>query len=273
MASISTHRKLIFFSKILLLTVSLTLGIIWLWYTPSGLLGKSDAIAYAVCHRIGDRSFSVGDRQAPLCARCSGMYLGALISMIYLFRPWRKGDHPGGLPDIKTSIVFGLFLVAFGIDGVNSYIHFFPSLPSAYQSQNWLRLVTGTGLGLGLGAVVVAVFNQSFWSNYTPRAVIRRWRDLGCLVGIGGLVIGAVLSENPFFLYPLAVFSSWTVLLILSTVYSLVWILLFKRENVYDSLKDGWVPLVAGFTTALLQIAVIDAGRFFLTGSWGGFVF
>jgi hypothetical protein len=42
-----------------------------LWATPPGLLGKADAIGYAVCHRIDLRSFHLGDRQLPLCARCT----------------------------------------------------------------------------------------------------------------------------------------------------------------------------------------------------------
>ena len=42
----------------------------WLAYTPPGLLGKADAIGYSVCHRIAVRSFMLGDRQVPLCARC-----------------------------------------------------------------------------------------------------------------------------------------------------------------------------------------------------------
>jgi hypothetical protein len=43
----------------------------WLINTPAGLLGKADAIGYAVCHRIDLRSFFIGERQFPLCMRCS----------------------------------------------------------------------------------------------------------------------------------------------------------------------------------------------------------
>ena len=57
----------------------LTLG--WLLNTPAGLLGKADAVGYAVCHRIDLRSFNLGERQMPLCARCTGMYLGAVLGL------------------------------------------------------------------------------------------------------------------------------------------------------------------------------------------------
>ena len=38
-----------------------------------GILGHADEIGYAVCHQIDLRSFHIGDRPLPLCARCSGM--------------------------------------------------------------------------------------------------------------------------------------------------------------------------------------------------------
>src|SRR5512136_1841670 len=66
----------------------------WLELTPPGLLGKMDAIGYAVCHQIPGRSFFLSERQLPLCARCSGMYLGACIGLLYFF----KGGKTGGLP-------------------------------------------------------------------------------------------------------------------------------------------------------------------------------
>ena len=39
--------------KLFLLAMAFGLVVIWLINTPPGLLGKTDAIAYAICHRIG----------------------------------------------------------------------------------------------------------------------------------------------------------------------------------------------------------------------------
>ncbi|MCL4271991.1 MAG: hypothetical protein KJZ72_20700, partial [Anaerolineales bacterium] len=35
----------------------------WFIIAPEGALGKLDAIGYAVCHRIDERSFQIDDRQ------------------------------------------------------------------------------------------------------------------------------------------------------------------------------------------------------------------
>ena len=44
----------------------------WIYIAPPGLMGKLDAVGYAVCHRIPSHSIFAGDAQLPLCARCTG---------------------------------------------------------------------------------------------------------------------------------------------------------------------------------------------------------
>jgi uncharacterized membrane protein len=241
--------------------------LVWLINTPAGLLGKADAIAYAICHRIAARSFVIGDRQMPLCARCTGMYLGTLIGLLFQFGKGRGG----GMPVLKIMILLGVALAGFGIDGVNSYLHFFPNAPSLYTPENWLRLVTGTALGVGIAAVLLPVFNQTVWSDWTDKPMLYSWKHVGALVLIAGLLDVTVLSGNPILLYPLALLGSATVMVILGMIYTIVWLMLFKQENKYRHLKELWLPLVAGFTTALIQISFMDWGRFALTGTWKGF--
>lgn len=253
--------------KILLVFITGLVVIAWWIYTPPGLLGKADAAGYAVCHRIDVRSFFAGERQMPLCARCSGMYLGALLGIAYLARFGKRA----GLPSLKVSIVLVAFLVAFGLDGVNSTLHFFPNFQGPYQPQNWLRLLTGTGLGLGIAAVIVPVVNQTIWAEYDGRPVLAGWQEFLPLLGLAGLLDLAILSDQPLLLYPLALLSGVSILGLLGMIYGVVWIMIAKKENRFRSLLSAWVPLTAGFLTAVVQIALIDAGRFWLTGTWAGF--
>jgi uncharacterized membrane protein len=252
--------------KILLVAATAALLTVWLVKTPPGLLGKIDAIGYAVCHQAPARSFLIGDRPTPLCARCSGMYLGALAGIFYLMRLGRRGE----IPPLKIGLVLILCVAAFGMDGLNSFTRLIPGFPFLYQSQNWLRLATGTGMGLGIAAVLVPVFNQAVWIDYSELSALGEWRHLGILFGIGIFLDLGVYSQNPLLIYPLAVLSGLGVLLILSMVYTIIWVLFSKTENRYYHIQELWVPLLAGFLTALLQISMIDAGRFLLTGTWAG---
>ena len=253
--------------SLLLLLGSALLLALWLAYTPSGLLGKADSIGYAVCHRIAERSFFIEDRPIALCARCSGMYLGALAALIYQTKRGKRGN----LPSLKVFIILGLFVVGFGIDGVNSYLHFFPSAPHLYTPQNWLRLLTGTGMGIGMAAMLYPIFNQCVWKEYLEEPVLDSWRHIGELTVIGILVTLITLTQNPLILYPFTILSSLTVLAMLAIIYTIIWIMLLKKENQAYNFKQIWWLILLGFDTALLQIAAMDLVRYSLTGTWYGF--
>src|SRR5512139_1310429 len=93
---------------------------IWFTIAPPGLLGKADAVGYAICHRISERSFHIGDRQLPLCARCTGEFFSAAISLLFFAIVSPKKS---GMPHWKLGVPLLLFFVAFGIDGSNSYLY------------------------------------------------------------------------------------------------------------------------------------------------------
>jgi len=241
----------------------------WLLSTPPGLLGKADAVGYAICHRIDGRSFHLGDRQLPLCARCTGIYLGALAGLAALVV---MGRRAGGLPTRPMLVVLFGFIAVMGFDGVNSYLTLFPGLPHLYEPQNWLRLVTGTFNGLALAALVYPVLNQTLWKDWENRPVVAGPRDLGVLVGLGLTVIGLVLTDNPVILYPLALLSAAGVVVLLTALDATFLLILTRRDGRAERWTGALLPLLGGFTLAILQIALVDAARFAIFGSWGGFV-
>jgi uncharacterized membrane protein len=241
----------------------------WLLNTPAGLLGKMDAIGYAVCHRIEVRSFHIDHRQLPLCSRCSGMFLGAVVGMVY---QWILARRRTGTPPWYLLLGFGIMALAFAIDGLNSYLHLFPGAPSLYEPNNSLRLVTGTGMGFAIAASLYPAFNQTIWAVWDQRPAFSSWSSFIGLLSLGILLDSLVLSENPLVLYPLALVSSAGVLILLVMIYTMVWVMLFKMDNRYESIRQLIIPLVGGLFLALLQISLFNLVRFYLTGTWDGFV-
>lgn len=249
----------------------------WLVNTPAGLLGKLDAIAYAVCHRIAARSFQIGNVPLPLCARCTGMYLGAVTGLVFQsIRGGKRCKAPGW----GIIAVLGVFVVAFGIDGLNSYLYLLkqirpgilPQIPNIYIPNNTLRLLTGSGMGLGIAAMLFPAFNQSVWTNYDDnRASLTGWKGFGLLLGIQISIDLLVLTQSPFILYPVALISVLGVLILLTLVYTIVWVMITGQENKYTKMRQLWLPLLAGFTLTMIQTFGIDMLRFWLTGTWGGF--
>jgi uncharacterized membrane protein len=248
----------------------------WLFVTPPGLFGKADAIGYAVCHRIDVRSFHLGARQLPLCARCTGTFSGAAVGLIFLTM---IGSKRGGMPPWKIAIPLLLFVAAWVIDGSNSYLYLIkqlypgalPQLPNLYIPNNTLRLLTGSGIGLAISAALYPTFNQTVWKRFDPQPALSDWRQLGALIGLMLLIDLGILSESPLVLYPVALIGVLGVLALLTMIFTMVWVMIMRQDNSFERLRDTWLPWTAGFTMAMILILAIDLFRLHLTGTWGGF--
>ena len=247
----------------------------WMYVAPPGLLGKADAVGYAVCHRIGERSFHIGDRQLPLCARCSGTFGAAAISMVFFAVTSGKRS---GMPGKKFYLPFLLFFLAFGIDGSNSYLYLikqttgaFTQIPNLYIPNHTLRLLTGTGMGMTMAAFLVPAFHQTVWRDLDPAPVVDSWKRLLSLIGILLIVDLLTLTESPIVLYPIAVISTIGVLALLALIFGIVWMMIMRQDNTFTKVRELWMVALAGFTLSMLMILAIDLFRLQLTGTWGGF--
>lgn len=256
-------RALLVFLVIVLLST-------WMYLGPDGVLGKADAVGYAVCHRIADRSFLIGEYQFSVCARCTGQYLGAVLGIVFLsiLRPFRSGRPPW--------IVIGILLVwaiAYAVDGFNSFLHLIPGTERfwLYDPSNTYRLLTGMGVGLGISVLLYPSFNQTVWIKYDHRPIIEGVRDFGLLVLLAAMLCIMVLTGSPTILYPLSIISAGGVLMLLTMVYSMVWVMLLRAEGQFENLKQLFFPLMAGFAVTLVQLFLIDILRYSLTGTWGEF--
>lgn len=236
----------------------------WLWFTPVGFWGKLHALGYAVCHQLEERSFCIHGICSPLCARCTGMYLGALLSLGYQTFYGRKAKFPPVWVIVALALLFGWF----GVDGLNSLLHFFPNLSGIYEPTNLLRLITGTGVGLGIGTVLYVIFNRTAWSNPVDESPYGKWFAFPLLLALAAVLIGLIETKHSLVLYPVMVVSGLGVFLVLSSVYTVVGLLILRRESSQLHWRELLLPILMGMTIALLQILVTSWLRLALTGTW-----
>lgn len=241
---------------------------VWLLYTPEGLSGKANAFGYAVCHRIEVRSFMAFGSALPLCARCTGMYLGALLGLAYQFL---TANRRSGMPPLRVWFVMAVLVGAFGFDGANSFFQLLLGDGLVYTPHNTLRLLTGTGMGLVMSALLYPAFIATAWRTADTAPAITGLRHFGGLILLGLGLDLLILLENPVILLVLGLISGLGVWLIMGFVHTLAWLMILRREGMADRLRDLFEPFLAGFTSALLMILLIDIARFTITGTWGGF--
>lgn len=263
------HRP---YSRLVVISViALTLLIMALWLlgTPAHLMDKVDAIGYAVCHRIPSRSFAIDGRPLPLCARCTGIYLGVMTALgLYT----ATGRLPAAkLPPIRVLAVLLLFGGLIAIDGLNSYLSIFSFYTPIYQPHNTLRLLTGIGAGITMLTIVLPVFNSVVWRAPRAQAPLTSLRETAVVLVIGLLVAALVLLEIPALLLPLALLSVFGVLLMFWIVGTVLFLTVMRRENTVEHWHDLQIPGLAGFAFAMLVIGTIDLARYALTGTWEGF--
>ena len=84
------------------------------------------------CHQMAERSFFVKGYQFPVCARCTGVLIGEIMTIIAMIIGMR----------MKTSIAITLIAIM-GLDGGLQY-------KKILYSTNIRRLLTGICAGMGL---------------------------------------------------------------------------------------------------------------------------
>jgi uncharacterized membrane protein len=96
-----------------------------------------------ICHRKPERTFNIRGHYFPVCARCTGFYIGAFSYFVYVY--FYFVDYI--LPLI---IIAFLMIIPTFIDGTTQLIGF-------RESNNLLRFSTGLIGGIGLAILVKAI--------------------------------------------------------------------------------------------------------------------
>ncbi|MEW6357705.1 MAG: DUF2085 domain-containing protein [Planctomycetota bacterium] len=213
------------------------------------MLELIERICSAVCHALPDRTFRFGGEPLPLCARCAGVYVGFLLTMIGFActRLRRCTVVPGTLLVVNI-----LLIVLFGVCG-------FAALYEAMVLPNDCRLLLGLSFGFA-----VAVFAFPLTRGWLLGMECRPWdqRDRLCFVAliVGLLAVSLAVSRGPGFLF-------WPVSLLgiaglvgshfLADVLILSWLLRPRR--------GGSAALRASIAALA---AVMCAGEFLFYAAW-----
>jgi uncharacterized membrane protein len=252
----------------LLLVISILIIAVFFLFPPVTVLDKSHMIGYAICHQIPARTIHIDGTPLPLCARCTGIYLGALMGLtgLTLLKRYRFSE----LPPTRLLLVLVAFIAIMGFDGINSYFALL-RLPHLYEPQNWLRVTTGTFNGLAMSVIVFPVLGGSLWhASLTKRKpILNSFKELAPFLAGAGLLILIVLWQQPFLLYPLSILSTLGVVLMLGMVNTGLVVILTRREGYARAWGDIILPVVMGLAVSFLMIGGMDWLRATITKAAG----
>ena len=161
-------------------------------YIEDTLVYVLNYIGHLVCHQVPERNLWIGGRYLPVCARCTGAYLGFYIG--YLLLHMRKKEACG-----PPNLWITFFMVTPMIVDAGTQIVSFRT------STNEIRLVTGLFFGVALAPFLVYLLSQIPTSrkvpilrNFLPNSV--RLDDKDSWLGYRALGFGLLIAVALFFL-------------------------------------------------------------------------
>jgi uncharacterized membrane protein len=239
---------------ILAAVIAAALFLSWnfLIHTQSGCYSKITAVGSSVCHQLPSHSFSIGSLQFPVCARCTGLYMGSFIGITYGFFSGKKR----ALPKKGFLILLVILFLLWGGDGLNSLVNEILNRQVIYQTTNFTRLVTGYGMGLVMSTALVTLFNNTIWKEGQDRPVLENIYQLIGYVLLCAISSTMLLGEQAAPFQIAAYFTIFTALTIITLLYTIFWVIIWKKENQYTNFQDLLIFLVLGFATAMGQITI-----------------
>ncbi len=116
-------------------------------------MGFAAALAYSagavVCHQLPERSFALAGRQWPVCARCSGLYIGVAVGLAgwLAVRRWMPAGSAG------PRRMFNVLAMA----AAPTAVSWAAGALGIWDGTNAIRAALALPLGLSAGAIVAAV--------------------------------------------------------------------------------------------------------------------
>jgi len=251
----SVVKTYLLFALVIMAAASLSLN--FLMTTPPGWYAKGMAIGASVCHQIPSHSFLHDDLQFPMCARCSGLYLGSFIGLLYFASQGRKS----ALPKRGILLLLCLLTLMWGTDGLNSLISDILKRPFLYPTNNTTRLASGFGMGLVLSTALATLFNVTIWKKREDSALLRNLWQVGAYMVLAAGMSALLVFSNECIFQALAFISIGMVVIVISLLYTIFWIIVAKKENSFDQPSAAGLFFCAGFASAMAQISLLSLLR------------
>lgn len=253
-------KRIITAGLVILIAAIITMN--WFFHSPHGLYEKAFAVGSSVCHQIPSHSFESSGIQFPLCARCSGLYLGSFIGLAFYFTQGKRK----AIPKKGFILLLIFFFLVWAGDGVNSFITDFLNKSILYETTNMTRLVTGFGMGLVMATALMTLFNLTVWKDGINMPLLHSPMQLAAYTVISALIAWILMSASANFFQVFAYISIGTVVIIITLLYAIFWIILLKKENSFVKWNSLGLFLTAGFASAMLQITLLNLLRQWVLG-------
>ena len=217
-----------------------------------------------VCHQRPEHSLVIGGQVLPLCARCTGTFLGVPTGLLAL---WAAGQgRRSGMPKGRVRWALASWVAVWALDGLNSFAAEITGHAWLYAPSNTLRVITGTALGLVLAALLYPTIHYTLGCEAQDEPVLSEPRLLLALP-LAGCALLAALYVAPGVFPGLAAGVLFAATAgVLALVNGMVIVLLLHKEGT----ASGWLSAapyaIAGLAAALAEMGALALVRRVIVG-------
>jgi len=170
----------------------------------------------------------------------TGIFGGFLLTLAYLALIGR--GRANELPPAPWIVILTAFLPLMALDGTNNLAHDL-GLPHLYTPDNRLRLATGLLTGTTFATVLLPIFNFAFWEPNARQPSLVHGKELVGVLSVGGLFFLAVSQGPSLLFYPIGLFSTAGVVVLITMVNAVLVLAITRREGKAQSLWRTRSPL------------------------------
>ena len=137
------------------------------WY---GLAFAAYGAGSFICHQLPARSFHTWSAQWPVCARCTGIYLGAAAAVIAMVR--LKPD-----PTDDQTATTRRARVLLAVAALPTAVTLIYEWSTGETPSNAIRALAGAPLGAAVAFIIIAALHQNVGRTLLgpPSAHLREW--------------------------------------------------------------------------------------------------
>jgi uncharacterized membrane protein len=198
-----------------------------------------------LCHQKMERTFSIDSLNMPVCSRCTGIYLGILLSLLALILIERK--IKGEFPSLKIVLLsVGVFLIM-GLEVVLSTLGFI-------QSSNIIRMISGFMTGWFMVLLLFPLANNSMFKRLIRKNYLNNWKKF--LIWLVAGAAGAILF---IFTYQYTIIF-WALLAVLGLIVFttlILFILFFSLNRRLQGSIDSWTKYLAAIGAGIISSAAL----------------
>ncbi len=241
----------------------LTVLLVGLLFTPGFTLAeKMHIVLHGMCSQEND--IILGGIEFPICARCSGIYISTVITMVYFILLGKgRAGRVAPLPIVGVMI---FFVIALAIDGFHSMASGL-GIWQLYEPRNEIRSMTGIGLGVGLAVLLLLMINTVLRNNANDDiAAFSNWREFIGALAVNFLVMVAIYGNMHLLALPLATLAFFGMVSVIYMVNLLLVSLLLGYDGAVSRLEQLAKPAVLAIFPTLIMLGGTSWFRFWLEG-------